>query len=164
MTYYNGKLLMIFVYIIGLLTTCDSSERIEVLRNDIYPSRHILVPLAPTFSVEVAGDTLYHQYLHVFKGKDFPLMGILYVDGKGYRFMGGDSLRIRALAPLAGDSCGWKGKYFFLRPEEGWNKVGYDDSKWQEGSAAFGTEGLWYATNTIWSDDNIYLRRQVTLN
>ncbi|SHE31739.1 protein of unknown function [Bacteroides faecichinchillae] len=164
MTYYNGKLLMIFVYIIGLLTACDSSERIEVLRNDIHPSRHILVPLAPTFSVEVAGDTLYHQYLHVFKGKDFPLMGLLYVDGKGYRFMGGDSLRIRALAPLAGDSCGWKGKYFFLRPEEGWNKMGYDDSKWQEGSAAFGTEGLWYTTNTIWSAENIYLRRHVTLN
>ncbi|MDD3037201.1 DUF5127 domain-containing protein [Bacteroides sp.] len=163
-TNYNGKLLMICLYIISLLTACDSSEHIEVMTNDIHPSRHILLPLAPTFSVEVSGDTLHHQYLHIPKGKDFPLMGILYVDGKGYRFMGADSLRIQALAPLAGDSCGWKGKYSFLYPGDGWKEREYNDTGWHEGRAAFGTENTWYMTNTFWDAENIYVRRHVMLN
>ena len=43
-------------------------------------------------------------------GKVFPITGVLCVDGKAYRFMGSDSLRIFSLAPLSNDSIGWEGK------------------------------------------------------
>lgn len=161
---YSSGLLVVCLYIICLLAACDVSERKEVIASNVHPLRHTLLPLAPAFSIETSGDTLYHQYLRLPQKKEFPLIGIIYIDGKGYRFMGSDSLRIQALAPLAGDSCGWTGKYSFLCPEDDWKEAGYNDTGWEEGRAAFGTEGLWYVTNTFWDVNNIFVRRRVKLD
>lgn len=55
----------------------------------------------------------------------FPLTGILKVDGKSYRFLGGDSLRISSLAPLSNENLGWQGKYSYLFPGRGWEQREY---------------------------------------
>lgn len=78
------------------------------------PSEHTLLALAPDFSISVTGDTINKCYPRLRSGKIFPITGILRVDGKAYRFMGGDSMRISPLVPLSDDSLGWQGKYSYL--------------------------------------------------
>lgn len=151
--------------LIGLiLYACNSTIPQENRRLKIHPTRHVLIPLSPTFSIIATGDTLYKQYLQLNSGKEFPFTGILYVDGKGYRFMGGDSLRIQALIPLSQDCNAWEGKYSFLYPGKNWQNLDYDDSSWHKGKAAFGPEDHKDSVNTIWTIGSIYIRRHFNLN
>ncbi len=87
----------------------------------------------------MAGNTLNKHYLRLKSGKIFPMTGILQVDGRTYRFMGEDSLRISPIASLANDSVSWSGKYSYLFPGKG---VGAKRNMMilflKEGNAAFG--------------------------
>lgn len=129
---------------------------------DIHPVSHTLLPLEPDFSVCVKGDTLYNRYLSFRSGKEFPFLGFLRVDGKTYRFMGGDSLRIK---PVESAACGeWSGRYSFLYPGKGWELPEYDDGGWREGKAGFGSVNHEYPVNTPWCSGSIYVRRDINLN
>lgn len=159
------KALAVCLGIVCLLSACGPSERVHAEAMNIHLSEYRLLPFTPEFSVSTVGDTLYNQRLRLPGwNRELPLTGILRVDGKAYRFMGSDSLRIQALAPLAGDSCGWAGKYLFLYPGGGWEKSGYDDSHWRDGRGAWGTEDASYVANTFWDAGDIYVRRYLNLD
>lgn len=128
------------------------------------PSEHTLLALAPDFSISVTGDTINKCYPRLRSGKIFPITGILRVDGKSYRFMGGDSMRISSLVPLSDDSLGWQGKYSYLFPGEDWEKSEYDDSLWNEGNGAFGLLKGKYPVHTAWGSENIYIRRHIRID
>jgi hypothetical protein len=56
-------------------------------------------------------------------------------------------------------------KYTTNQPNGQWMKPGYDDSKWQTGVGGFGTKGTPGAiVNTVWNTDDIWLRREFTLD
>ena len=53
-------------------------------------------------------------------------------------------------------------KYTTQNPGDGWEKPGFDDSKWKTGKSGFGTEGTPGAViNTQWNTPEIYLRREI---
>ena len=55
-------------------------------------------------------------------------------------------------------------RYTFERPPEDWVKPGFEDLRWSEGAAGFGSAGTnaWPA-RTSWASDELWLRRQITL-
>lgn len=56
-------------------------------------------------------------------------------------------------------------KYTTNRPAGQWMEPDYDDSSWQNGVGGFGTEGTPGAVvNTVWNSDDIWLRREFTLD
>ena len=116
--------------------------------------------------------TLWSPYDHLNDGnithwspRQKPLEGLLRVDGKVYRFMGTPAKRLlHVIAPTAEDAA-WDGRYTTDTPADGWQQPGFDDSAWQQGKGAFGTqENL--SARTLWTGDgaNIYIRRTVTLS
>ena len=102
---------IILLGIIFLLSACLHTEQEVAPSISITPDEHTLLAITPDFSIKMTGDTLNKHYLRLKYGKVFPVTGILRIDGRAYRFMGGDSLRISSIAPLANDSFGWSGKY-----------------------------------------------------
>ena len=157
--------MIIILGIISLVYACSCpDEKISHL-SVIAPSRHTLLAVTPSLSLQLTGDTLNKSYPQLRTGKAFPITGILRVDGILYRFMGGDSLRISPLAPLSEDTVGWTGKYSFLFPGKGWEQRVYDDSWWSEGKGAFGpVKGYYYPAHTLWGAENIYVRRHVKVD
>ncbi len=117
-----------------------------------------LIVLSPDFTIFAVNDTLPEHSLRFRDGRDFPLVGLLEVDGDYYRFWGRNGKQLKALAPIASDKS-WIGKYTFLYPGVSWMDADYDDSHWLTGEGAFGTEYI-DDIHTPWASRDIYVRRE----
>ena len=118
----------------------------------------------PYFSIWSPYDKLNEGDTRHWTNDEKPLEGLLRVDGTTYRFMGSQERAVlEAVAPMA-DEEAWEGRYTRQTPADGWQKLGYDDSAWNTGTGAFGTDGS-DIIRTPWRDEHsdIYVRRSVTL-
>ena len=150
--------------IISLIYACSYSDKRVYSSSDIPFFGHTLLAIAPDFTIKVTEeDNLNKTYPYLRSGKIFPVTGILKVDGKSYRFMGGDSLRVSSLASLSDGNFGWQGKYSYLFPGRGWEQRVYNDSLWNEGKGAFGSENGKFQAHTVWGAKNIYVRRHIAI-
>lgn len=150
--------------VISLIYACSYSDKRVYSSSDIPFFGHTLLAIAPDFTIKVTEeDNLNKTYPCLRSGKIFPMTGILKVDGKSYRFMGGDSLRVSSLASLSDGNLGWQGKYSYLFPGRGWEQKEYNDSLWNEGKGAFGSENGKFQAYTVWGAKNIYVRRHITI-
>lgn len=72
-------------------------------------------------------------------------------------------LKYDEIVPTGRDGAAvWK--YTVEKPATGWETVAFDDSNWSTGQAGFGTQGTpAVAVKTVWSTDDIWLRRQIKL-
>jgi hypothetical protein len=71
--------------------------------------------------------------------------------------------QIKVLVPTSQDK-GLKWRFTLEEPDRKWTKPDFDDSKWKEGSAGFGTRGTPGAyVRTEWKTKDIWIRREVTL-
>ena len=134
-----------------------------------YKSTDLRVPSVPLvvndpyFSIWSPFDKLNEGTTRHWTNDEKPLQGWLRVDGVTYIFMGTDRDVFDAIAPMA-DEGGWEARYTRDVQAEGWQKPDFDDSKWNQGKAAFGTPDLNFV-RTEWKDINsdIYVRREVNI-
>ncbi|MGE5429363.1 MAG: DUF5127 domain-containing protein, partial [Methylococcaceae bacterium] len=127
------------------------------LRAPAYP----LVTIDPYTSAWSESDKLFDSPVRHWTGKTHSLIGALRVDGQVYRFMGKEDIPMKTLLPMANEQA-WDARFLTAAPASGWEKPGFNDSKWQSGKAAFGTEGM-QSIGTRWNTKEIWVRREFTL-
>jgi hypothetical protein len=91
---------------------------------------------------------------------DHPLLGLIMVDGKKYRFMGAKSLVYQTVIP-ASDEKMVDASYTETQPAEDWIKPDFNDQAWQKGAGSFGSEDR---AKTAWKGKDIWIRRSFDLN
>ena len=102
--------MIIILGIISLVYACSCpDEKISHL-SAIAPSRHTLLAVTPSLSLQLTGDTLNKSYPQLRTGKVFPITGLLRVDGILYRFI----FTYISFSLSFGGYCRVDGKIFFL--------------------------------------------------
>jgi len=124
-----------------------------------------LVVSDPYFSIWSPYDHLTDGTTRHWTNNEKPLEGLLRVDGKTYRWMGTDRTRLQAIVPMA-DEQAWTGDYTRKRQTgTDWTKPAFTPQGWQQGQAAWGSNGL-HDVRTRWNEENsdLYVRRTFNLS
>lgn len=132
----------------------ESAVPLDQLRAPAYP----LVTIDPYTSAWSAADQLYGAGVTHWTGKPFPLIGAVKVDGQVYRFMGQEIPELKVLVPTA-ETSEWTARYVTDEPSSDWMMPGFDDSKWAEGTGAFGSVPEERLAKTKWRTPHIWTRR-----
>ena len=121
------KNLLFLLSVLLCLSSCGNLGKasVEVVKSDLRAPAYPLVTIDPYTSAWSMSDCLYDTPVKHWTGHSFPLLGVLKVDGKPYRFMGDEELE---LYPVSGTSeqQKWDGKYTTKKPASGWEKAGFN--------------------------------------
>jgi hypothetical protein len=148
-----------------LLAACGGAglPDYEVISNELRAPAWPLITIDPYTSAWSMADRLYDESVKHWTGADFPLLGVLMVDGEPYRFMGTEDVELSVVVPSS-EQGAWEGRYTTDEPAAEWIAPGFDDSAWKSGPGAFGTMRNERSAKTDWTTENIWVRRTVTLN
>lgn len=121
-----------------------------------------LITIDPFTSAWSMNDRLTDATVKQWTGHEFPLLGVIKVDGKCYRFLGKEDLEIK---PMPGDDShnGWEARYTTERPADTWFLPEFDDSSWKTGTGAFGSMESEHTARTQWKGGRIWTRRVVNI-
>jgi len=122
-----------------------------------------LVTIDPYTSIWAFADNLNGDVTRHWTGKDFPLVGVVSVDGEEYRFLGDDVPGLRTIVGMS-EQESWMGRYVKEEPSGEWMDVNYDDRRWKTGPAAFGTMENEATAKTQWGEKYIWVRRDVEID
>ena len=111
----------------------------EVPSGDLRAPAYPLITQDPYFSIWSFGDTLNQTQSTHWTGQDFPLLGVVRVDGTPYRFSGIIPSQFSEVLPTAEEGS-YDVAYVAEAPPEGWEQPGFDDSAWKTGAAPFGDD------------------------
>ena len=157
------KLLSRIVFVFVCCLFCISCDQ-QLGKNQLRPPAYPLVTIDPYTSAWSINDNLYEGTVKHWTLKDFPLLGVIRVDGEYLRFMGVVEPAFETLAPISTQQV-WTAKYTTTKPAENWMQPNFNDKKWTEGPAAFGTIGRRrdQTIRTEWAGEHIWVRRIVEL-
>ncbi|MDU1889770.1 MAG: DUF4965 domain-containing protein [Dysgonomonas sp.] len=143
----------------GLLS-CDGGST-EIIKNELRAPAYPLITIDPYTSGWSMTNNLYDENVKHWTGKEFPLIGAIRVDGQVYRFMGVEKTPTRAVAAMSTEAA-WAGKFTFEEPAKSWETRDFNDTKWREAQAAFGTRDE-ENVNTLWDTKDIWVRRHIDI-
>lgn len=146
----------------ALLVGCTSVSSDSYIPNELRAPAYPLVTIDPYTSAWSFTNDLYGGSVKHWTGKDFPFLGVAKVDGQFYRFMGQEELELSPIVPNS-EISRWTGKYTVTTPPNGWQSIGFDDSSWKVGEAAFGTMENEPTAKTQWGENYIWVRRVIDL-
>ncbi|WP_293954596.1 MULTISPECIES: glutaminase family protein [unclassified Sphingobacterium] len=135
----------------------------QVFKNDLRAPAYPLVTIDPNTSAWSYSNELNADVVRHWTGKSFPLLGVLKVDGKSYRFLGKEEAELLPLARL-GEHAAWTGSYVVNEPAPDWMKPSFDARQWKTGAAPFGTKDKEPNVETDWQEPKIWVRREVELS
>ncbi|MDR1610756.1 MAG: DUF4965 domain-containing protein [Candidatus Symbiothrix sp.] len=151
------------IYLLLILIVCACTEQ-----NESRISSRLRAPAYPLINIDtytnawLFGDTLYNKQLSHWTGKEFPLLGVVRVDGKIFRFMGVESNLFKPVEKMS-DNEEWYARYIYEKPHDNWMTRDFDDNLWKHGKAAFGKREN-QNINTAWESEHIWVRREFTLD
>lgn len=150
--------------LLPLLMSCGGpGAQHEVIKNDLRAPAYPLVTIDPYTSAWSLTDTLYQGPVCHWTEKEFPLLGVIKVDGTPYRFMGTEIVEMTPVVPTS-EQGDWTGKWTTEEPKGDWTAENFDDSKWKEDRGAFGTMENEPIAKTQWGTRNIWVRRTVDID
>ena len=140
----------------------EAGNKKEIPTSNLRASAYPLITIDPYISAWSHTDELYEDDVRHWTGTEHPLVGVLRVDGKCYRFMGKDKQTLRAILKDARDEE-WQAKYTNILPYADWYKKEYNDAEWQEGIGAFGSADM-PNVKTGWNQGDIWIRRRFSID
>ncbi|MDR2626777.1 MAG: DUF4965 domain-containing protein [Dysgonamonadaceae bacterium] len=152
------SIFLLFILCICACTEQNESRISSKLRAPAYP----LINIDTYTNAWLFGDTLYDKQLSHWTGKESPLLGVIRVDGKTFRFMGVENSLFKPLEKM-GESEEWYAGYVNEEPQGNWTARNFDDSRWKQGKGAFGKREN-QNINTAWNSEHIWVRREFTLD
>ena len=153
-------LLVLFVTGIGL-SSCQGIGNEKSVATELRAPAYPLITIDPYTCAWSKTDKLYDDAVRHWTGRIHSLIGAVRVDGKVYRFLGKEEIRLQPVIPMAKVEP-WEGKYSFEKPSGKWEKPGYKTKNWKTGMGAFGTRDM-PALSTPWETADIWVRREFVM-
>ena len=153
------KPLMLLLLAIAMMTSAGAKRNTpkKEFRAPAFP----LITSDPYFGVWSTSDKLNEGNTSHWTGKVHPLIGVLRVDGKSYRFLGKEETVYTPILPTASTGL-WDATYVEKQPEAGWTEINFNDFGWKKGKGDFSTrESSSYGTP--WETSDIWVRRTFEL-
>jgi len=157
------KITLVWLLFFAAVASSFGQNSYPEVKNSIRPPAYPLITIDPYTSGWSFSDKLYDGSIKHWTGKDFPLLGVIKVDNKSFRFMGIEEVDLLTVAKTSVQGE-WEAKYTTQEPSGDWYKKVFDDSSWTNAVGAFGTTINESTARTNWDSKYIWVRRAIQLD
>ncbi|MDR1809863.1 MAG: DUF5127 domain-containing protein [Prevotella sp.] len=156
-----------FLTAIAFLLGCKEQAP-NYIPNSLRAPAYPLITIDSYTNCWLFGDTLYNSPICHSTGREFPLLGVIRVDGESFRFMGAEEQAVVKLIAPTAEQASWEAKYTLTDPGKKWTEPDYNDNNWLCGESAFGSynykRDFAPPVHSYWRNGHIWVRREIVLD